>query len=389
MDRNRWRKAAVAGLIVGTALVASLATGTLTSAQEVTTTTSADGATTTTAEGATSTTTAEDTPVSPTPASFGDVHFRTPDALVFDIQDVGDFILLQDTTGDVVIQSRQETLDVRPGISINTAAAINVAGDTLEFYLSPQPLLLVNGVETDFPDGALDLPQGGVLTGSITQTTVGVEETTPNDVQIDWPDGNTAARVLLKRDSHLDIGVVRLAGELTFEGVLGNLDGDANNDMQLRDGDLVEQPTDDEGVRGFADSWRTPAAESLFGNGETPVPDPEVADDLLAPEDLDADVVEEAQETCEASGIDDPLAIETCVYDVAATGDEVYVESATTFQEAVEELPESAPGNVFATEEPDLVPDDDSSFPWILVVAGGAVVLVLVVLLVVRAKSKK
>ncbi len=87
---------------------------------------------------------------------------------------------------------------------------------------------------------------------------------------------------------------------------------------------------------------------------------------------------------------DDPLAVETCVYDVAATGNEDFVDSSATLQEAVEELPESAPEPVFATEEPDLVPDDDgSSVPWLLVGAIVVVAGVLIVVLVARSSSKK
>lgn len=347
-----------------------------------------DGTTTTVTDDATTTTVPAVLP--PVPASFGDVHFRTPDALVFDIQSVGDYLLLQSTDGSVVIQSRQEPIQIRDGISINTAAAVQVGDDTLEFYLNPEPTLLVNGNATDLTEGTVDLPGGGALSGDITQSTVGEQETSANDFQIDWPDGNTAARVLFKRGSHLDIGVVRLGDALTYEGVLGNLDGDADNDMVLRDGDVVAQPATEEQVQAFADSWRVPAADSLFGRGETPVPEVVDAEDLVVPEDLDEAAVEEAQQACEDAGVEDQLAIETCVYDVAATGNEDFVDSSAVLQEAVEELPESAPEPVFATEEPDLVPNDDgSSFPWLLVGAIVVVAGVLIVVLVARSSSKK
>ncbi len=338
----------------------------------------------------TTTTAAEEPPAPVPPSSFGDVHFSTPDGLVFDIQDVGDFVLLQSTDGTVVIQSRQEALDIRPGVSVNTATVMNVAGDSLEFYLNPEPTLLVNGVDTPLPDGNLDLPQGGFVTGSITQSTVGAEETDPNDFQIDWPGGDTVARVLFKRDSHLDIGVVRLRGDLTFEGVLGNLDGDPENDMTLRDGTVIEQPANENKFRRFVESWRVPEPESLVSVGEAPVPVPAVAEAPLEPEDLDPAAVEEAQQACEDAGVDDQLAIETCVYDVAATGNEDFVDSSAVLQEAVEELGDEAPEPVFATEEPDLVPNDDgSSFPWLLVGAIVVVAGVLIVVLVARSSSKK
>ena len=153
---------------------------------------------------------------------------------------------------------------------------------------------------------------------------------------------------------------------------------------------VIEQPANDNKVRRFADSWRVPEPESLVSVGETPVPVPEVAEAPLEPEDLDPAAVEEAQQACEGAGVDDQLAIETSVYDVAATGNEEFVDSSATLQVAVEELPDSAPEPVFATEEPDLVPNESSSsFPWILIAAIAVVIIVLIVVLVARANSKK
>ena len=336
-------------------------------------------ATTTTDGGATTTTSTSArpprTPIPP-PASFGDVHIRTPDALVYDFQAVGDFVLAQTPSGDVMFQSRQDILDIRPRVSINTAAAMNVAGDTLEFYLDPEPRFFVNGVRTDLPSTDLQLPLGGVVEPSITQSAAGPRVTSPNDFTVTWPDGGTAARVLFKRGVHLDLGIAWLSGDQTYEGLLGNLDGDPANDMAVRDGDEISQPASDEELVSFGDSWRVPADASLL-QGESPVREAaDTADAPLTQDELDPEVVAEAEQICQDAGISDEVALESCVFDVAATGDEGFVDSAATVEAAIEELPASAPEPVFATEQPDAREDD--GLPWVPIIGVVAAVLVVV-----------
>ncbi|MBK8431187.1 MAG: hypothetical protein IPL28_07790 [Chloroflexi bacterium] len=284
--------------------------------------------------------TPEPLPPTPTPApppslkcdSCGDVHISTPDGLVYDFQEFGDFLLSQSTDGSVVLQARQERWETYPErpVSVNTAVAIYVGGDKLELYLKPETSFSVNDVLTDLPTGYVSLPAGGSIDLSGTGS--------PTDFTILWPDGNTGVRVILRND-HIDIGIARLGGSLTYEGVLGNLDGDRMNDIQVRGGELITPPATIEQLKLFGDSWRLSAEESLFNDPLTAADTAEAAGPLTI-NDLDAGEKEAAANTCETAGVTDPLALHNCTYDVAVTGDESFVESAKTFQEATADIPD-------------------------------------------------
>lgn len=131
--------------------------------------------------------------------------------------------------------------------------------------------------------------------------------------------------------------------------MVGNYDGDPDNDMTVRDGDPVDQPATLEDLQDFGDSWRADPDESLF---DEPLPEDEIVtpDELVEIGDLPGDVVSDAEAACAEQGITDPLALHNCAYDVAATGDEGFSDSAAVQEEAVEALPESAPDPVVAVE---------------------------------------
>jgi len=287
------------------------------------------------------------TPVPPVPPatplirtdSAGDVHIRTPDGLVYDFQEFGDYILTQSTTGDVKVHARQEAPANNPRVSVNTAAALWVAGDKLEFYVKDDTFA-INDELTPLPTGTVALPAGGRV-----ELTYG----SGTDYTIYWPDGNTGARVILYSFDVIDIGVARLGGSLTYEGVLGNLDGNAQNDIQVRGGELITPPASIEQLKTFGDSWRVPAEESLF-DAPLPVDEAAAAQPPLTLLDLEPAARAEAGQTCQAAGITDPDPLHNCTYDVAATGDESFVESAQTQQEAIAQLPAEDNVTVAAVE---------------------------------------
>jgi hypothetical protein len=283
------------------------------------------------------------TPVPPTPVppaatpvatvvtktnTIGDVHISTPDGLIYDFQEVGDYILTQSSSGDVKVQARQAAPATNPQVSVNTAAALWVAGDKLEFYVL-ENTFYINDELTPLPTGTLALPAGGRIE---------VASSVRPDFTIYWPDGNTGARVILYPASHIDIGVGRLGGSLTYEGVIGNLDRNAQNDMQVRNGDLITPPATAEQLKIFGDSWRVPVEESLFADPR-PVDAAAAAQEPLTLLDMEPAARAAAQQTCQSAGVSDPSALHMCTYDVAATGDEGFVASAQTYQEAVAQLP--------------------------------------------------
>ena len=264
-------------------------------------------------------------------ASHGDVHISTPDGLIYDFQERGDFLLTQSTDGSVKLQARQarwESFPERP-VSVNTAIALYVHGDKLEFYVKPEPRLYVNGVLTDLPTGHFKLPAGGYINLSGTGRAT--------DFTIFWLNGNTGARVILYGD-HIDTGIARLGGSLTYEGVLGNLDGNPNNDIRLRSGDVITPPASLEQLKVFGDSWRLSAKESLFKDAVT-TEDKAANAEPLTLSKIDPAEKAAAATVCNAAGVTDPLALHNCTYDVAVTGDKSFVESAKTFQQDTADIP--------------------------------------------------
>ena len=289
--------------------------------------------------------------------SFGDVHIKTPDLLGYDFQEAGEFILTRSTSGNVVVQARQEIWPQKPKVTINTAVAMSVGSDKLEFYMKPQFSFLVNGTPTDLPASNLDLPSGGRIIPC-----------KAGQFQIAWPDGNTAARVVVDGTRSLSVGVARLNGTLTYEGLIGNLDKDPKNDVQVR-GETTALPlafTKDHkpvaaaDFKKFGDSWRVPTAESLFSKpiamNETKTaneshfffamsvssPASQAEGDQLTLDDLEPQAIQKSVEVCKEVAVDGGFALYTCTYDVAATGDETFAQSAAVVSEDIKADPAAA-----------------------------------------------
>lgn len=263
----------------------------------------------------------------------GDVHIFTPDGLVYDFQEVGEFLASRSADGTVIVQARQEPWATNPRASINTAVAFNVAGNEVEFYVQEDPVFyLDNEAQSALPTEDVALSNGGRI-----------EPITVSDARsefyIYWPNTTFAARVILIGKSHIDYGIARYDTQ-TYDGFLGNLDGIAKNDLTTSDGTVITPPPSLEDLKTFGDSWRVPAAESLFRNPLAVEESQTEVTPLLLGDIAPADRAT-AEQTCRNSGITDATALRNCTYDVAVTGDEVFVESAQVFEEAVEDLPPS------------------------------------------------
>lgn len=307
--------------------------------------------------------------VAPTPTpgcdSCGDVHILTPDGLKYDFQAKGEFLATQSSDGGVIVQARQSPWVVdgevrNERVSVNTAVAFQVGldGDKIEFYVKPELGFYVNDVAEALPSSRLALTNGGSI------DPIG-SESRPEFI-ITWPNGSFKARVIMYPNSHIDYGV---RGSGTLEGLLGDLDGDAQNDLQVNDGDMSTEnevitplPSADELTR-FGDSWRVSAEESLFSIAAEVSTDQTDGAEPLTMQDIDAEEREEAANTCGEAGVSNELALRDCTYDVAATGDEIFVESAKTIEETVENLGpenvvpaqpgETLGGNIFDANQAD------------------------------------
>ncbi len=267
------------------------------------------------------------------PASHGDVHVTTPDGLKFDFQATGDFILLQSTDGGLVIQSRQEAWEKNPKVSVNRAAAFNVAGVRVEYYARPTAKLFIDGVETALTKQTITLRNGGRIV---------FDPSFLNGKRhlVFWPNGFTARFAHYTNDT-MDIEVRKeISKKYVLAGLLGNMDGKSANDFQTRGGEVVPFSRLASEVSKVGESWRVPASESLFLMNKRPSSETPVGNSPLTLAALDPAAREASRAKCAAAGIKDQNALSNCTYDVTVTGDETFIKSAQAFQVAVATIPQ-------------------------------------------------
>jgi len=251
----------------------------------------------------------------PRPVSYNDPHLITFDGLGYDFQAAGEFVLAQAEVDGFVVQSRQQPWG-RSGsqVSANSALAFLVEEDevALQFDSTQSLRIFVNG-EQLMERGNVALPSGGVLT---------IDSGT---ISILWLDQSNA--LIRVRSGFLNLSLA-LADRLSNSvfGLLGNFDGEPENDLQTNTGiDLTSRPTAENLYGIFADGWRVTDDTSLFVylDGEST----ETFTDRLFPgrvvtvADLDEDVVEEATMVCQNQGITNRFLLNNCILDVGITND--------------------------------------------------------------------
>ena len=227
-----------------------------------------------------------DDPPSDTPDAFtaGEPHLLTYDLSFYDFQDAGEYTLVRSTDSDnpFVIQSRQEAWVEEDGtadqFSVNTAIATQLGDTRVGFYLrgslefdlttngldqfeltSQLPVLWIED-EAYFmtPSSILLVEDGAILRHGDT------DQYTVYNGSGDW-------FTITIHEDHINVGTglsdSRDAGSV--EGLLGNYDGDANNDFALDDGTPLGSSISETTLYNvFGDDWRIEQSESLFLYGD-------------------------------------------------------------------------------------------------------------------------
>ena len=270
-------------------------------------------------------------------SSDGDVHVNTPDGLNYDFQAIGEFIAVKDASGDLEFQVRQEPWGSSTVVSVNTAVAMNIAGDRVGIYLGEDPPLFVNGLQSALTGQAMKLENGGQIQQSGGAYTMV------------WPD-QTRATVTL-RGGFLTLIFSLCPGRSgKISGLFGNYDGIAGNDLTARDGEVVSLSGADgdeyyrQLYRVFGDSWRIDEGESLFiySPGEST----DTFTDLDFPyffdpaAELSDEVKQNAEAVCLDAGVTNPVFLADCILDVGVTADASFAQSAAETQVGLEEIDE-------------------------------------------------
>jgi len=257
--------------------------------------------------------------------NFGDPHLSTLDGLRYDMQGVGEFVLVESTAGaPLSVQIRTEAVNAfaseitevatrvgtaRLTIDASRANAVQVDGQALVFQPGEVSKAVSDGVISHYN-------QGGVDTWLIT-----------------YSDATKAALVVSDVGDHLDVTFAASPDRQgQFHGLLGNFNGQAGDDLALRNGTaLSSTPSFQDFYSQYVASWRISQAESLldYGAGQTTATFtnaafPPGAVSLAA---FPTDLVAAANAAADAAGITDPALHDAAVLDFLLTGDASFVSS--------------------------------------------------------------
>jgi len=257
--------------------------------------------------------------------SYGDPHLSTFDGKAFSFQTVGEFVLAKSGSGNMEVQTRQKASGT--DFSLNTAVAMNVAGDRVCIYADEKPdsdnstPLRVEGRSVMLENSTYFLPHGGTIRQE------------GKEYVVTWPTGEKVSAQLSKTSGMGFMNVTTQIFPCTrggYQGLLGNANGIADDDINTGRGyNYTESANRFNTVFGSSQSssynaqlekeylnylakdfgayWRVDRMHSLFdyGMGQSP----EYFTDLSFPRihrtvnDLSQAQRDNARRNCEAQGI--------------------------------------------------------------------------------------
>jgi von Willebrand factor type D domain/Heterokaryon incompatibility protein Het-C len=277
--------------------------------------------------------------------SYGDPHIATIDGFSYSLQTVGESILIQSNDGAFAVQARHSAFS--SSMSLNTAVAVKAGRDRVALYTREMPdgdtrtPWRLNGKPITLQTDQLSLPGGGSIAKQ------------GSDYVIHVPSGENV--VLSPRSegdrAFLNISPFVYSRSGKYSGLLGNVNGNPKDDLQIRGGssvsatrssygdvkqvlnlvglrvpgalDTAEKLYFDNLYKQFANSWQIKPTESLFDypSGKTTknYTDPAFPDRYLTLNMLSTNQVEQAQKACTQANVTEDL-MEGCIFDVGFSG---------------------------------------------------------------------
>lgn len=201
--------------------------------------------------------------------SVGDPHITTFDGLYYDFQAVGDFKLVESLSTGLEIQVRQEKIfGIREDTTVNTAIASTIGDHKIELYAGKTPQLEVNDVLLNLAEGETQIVGPGKISLSSTDDeqrgdglTYTITQGSGEKIVVD------VFELTTNSGSYYINPYVLLYDNQAIEGLLGNFDGIADNDLMLGNGTVIAKPKDPLDLNGaYADTWRLNSSEVFFND---------------------------------------------------------------------------------------------------------------------------
>jgi hypothetical protein len=261
--------------------------------------------------------------------TYGDPHLTSFDGANYSFQTVGEFTLVKSTKNDLEIQCRQRPQN--DNFSLNTAVAMNVAGDRVAIYAENKPdfdptPLRVNGSSVQLSGRTYFLSHGGNI------------RLTGRNYIITYPTGEIVNVEMRQSGAMQFLNILVQVFDCdrsNFQGLLGNANNNVNDDFNGNNNrsttmtytsvfgnSSISKHAEKEYLAflagTFADEWRVNQSTSLFdygiGQSTLTFTDKSFPRVHYTMDDLSPDQMSNARRKCEDRGI---LASDMrgCIYD--------------------------------------------------------------------------
>ncbi len=258
-------------------------------------------------------------------SNMGDPHLRTLDSVFYDLMAVGEFTGLQSDSGDLIVQFRQAPLRQSRTISVISAVAINTLGDRILASAdgTGEINVEVNGSPQNGRTSTALLPHGAYLVRTPTELHAALADGSDLVVKTNPGGLDFLATLPSSRKDHMRGLLGPAAGSGLASRTVRSRDGRSFSAEQLKDYATL--------YRKLGDSWRLAQKDSLFRyeRGQTTATFTDKSFPDRVPE-ISSAQRSFAARLCESLPLP-PWALESCVLDVATSGDAGYAASATSF----------------------------------------------------------
>ena len=279
--------------------------------------------------------------------TYGDPHIVTFDGYRYSFQTVGEYTLCTNKKGNFDIQVRQEA--VNESVSLNTATAINVNGDTICIYAKNHPdvytnqPIRLNGEIFKMKKATTLLRNGGII------------KIKGSSITVIWPTGEEAT-VRLAGNSLNVVPKVFSSNYGEYFGLLGNANGNPIDDLISFNGNVFKTATAfykladiifDSGIKkriikaekayqaklitNFGNTWRINDSSSLFiyGPNENTLTYTDYSFPLtqFSLAEVDKREINIAKKECLLAGVNS-LEMMGCISDIIVTKDNSFAKEA-------------------------------------------------------------